>query len=443
MLFTLLAFVVALGTLITFHELGHYWVARLCGVRVLRFSIGFGKVLARRIDRHGTEWAISSIPLGGYVKMQDDAPAGASETEAARSFNRQPVSRRFAIVAAGPVFNLILAVLLYSALNLTGSEQPAAILAQPPVGSAAYKAGFDGGDTIQAIDGGTVRSWADVRWRMVDALATGGSVDIDVLTRQGVSRQHRLEVVRHDMDPTRGDPLREAGFLIAMPQPAVQGVIKGGIADAAGMRTGDLIVAAASVQHPDPSALIQIIQQHADQPLTLGVQRQGDTFTLELIPRGEVVDGKKIGRIGIEVGAKWAMTTVRYGFIESVQRAATQTWDTAWFSLRMMGRMISGQVSWRNVSGPVTIADYAGQTARMGLSDYIAYLALISISLGVLNLLPIPMLDGGHLLYYLVEIVRGRPPSERWMEIGQRVGLGLLVALMGLALFNDFLRLFT
>ncbi|CFW85015.1 RIP metalloprotease RseP [Bordetella pertussis] len=340
MLFTLLAFVVALGTLITFHELGHYWIARLCGVRVLRFSVGFGRVLARRTDRHGTEWAISAIPLGGYVKMQDDPPAGASAAEAARSFNAQPVGRRIAIVAAGPLFNLFLAVVLYAGLNLAGTEVPAPVVGQPAAGT-----------------------------------------------------------------------------------PAAQ----------AGLMAGDL----------DAGALVALIQRHAGQPLALTVQRGADRLTLTVVPRAESVQGQEVGRIGVQLGGDIPMVTVRYGVIDSVWRGVQRTWDTAWLSLRMMGRMVLGEVSWRNISGPVTIADYAGQTARIGLKAYIAYLALISISLGVLNLLPIPMLDGGHLLYYLVEIVKGSPVSDRWIDIGQRAGIGLLAGLMGLALFNDFARLFT
>lgn len=443
MLFTLLAFAVALGILITFHELGHYWVARLCGVGVLRFSVGFGKVLLRRVDKHGTEWALSAIPLGGYVKMQDDPPVGATPAEAARSFNRQPVGRRMAIVAAGPIFNLILAVFLYAGLNLVGTQEPTAVIGKPVVASAAERAGFLAGDRIVAINGRELATWGDARWHLLEAASSGGRVDVDVETAQGVRRQRQLELSVNQMDPAQGDPLADTGLRMMAPKPFVREAMAGSVGAAAGLRQGDLIVAAGALRNPDIVELVDLIRLHPDQPLELEVLRAGSVLSVSLTPRGEMVQGQLVGRIGVQLGDDLPMTTVRYGVLESLQRGAVRTWDTAWFSLRMMGRMVTGDVSWRNVSGPITIADYAGQTARIGLAAYIAFLALISISLGVLNLLPIPMLDGGHLLYYLVEIVRGSPPPDRWIEIGQRAGLGLLVCLMGLAFFNDFARLFT
>jgi regulator of sigma E protease len=444
MLFTLLAFAVALGILITFHELGHYWAARLCGVRVLRFSIGFGKVLLRRTDRHGTEWAISAIPLGGYVKMQDDAPPRAPAAEAAASFNAQPVGKRILIVAAGPVFNLILAVFLYAGLNLAGVEEPAPLLAQPAADTAASRAGFQAGDRIVAIDGEPVSSWNDARWLLMDHVSGGGRVEVDVQGARGDSHERILTLSESSLDPELGDPLALAGLRLQEPKPAVRGVVQGGAGEEAGLRNGDVILAVGDQAAQDANTVVQTVQQHAGQPLAMRVQRDGAQVSLTVTPRAERIEsGETVGRIGVQLGGDVPMVTVRYGLGESVWRGATRTADTAWFSLRMMGRMVTGAVSWRNISGPVTIADYAGQTARVGLAAYIAYLALISISLGVLNLLPIPMLDGGHLLYYLIEIVRGSPPPSRWLDIGQRAGLGLLAGLMGLALFNDFVRLFT
>ncbi|MFJ1298858.1 RIP metalloprotease RseP [Pseudomonadota bacterium AL_CKDN230030165-1A_HGKHYDSX7] len=444
MIFTLLAFVVALGTLITFHELGHYWVARLCGVRVLRFSLGFGRVLLRRYDRNGTEWALSAIPLGGYVKMQDDPPPGAPLAEVKRSFNAQPVGRRIAIVAAGPIFNLILAVALYAGLNMVGTQVPAAIVGAPVADTPAAQAGFAAGDRIQSVGGQQIESWSDARWRLLDLLSSGGSTDVRVRDDAGRERELRLTApAGNRMDPADGDPLVALGLRLAQAKPIVREVIAGGAGEAAGLRAGDLIVRAGDAERLDAGALVALIQQHPDQAMPITVVRDGAQVSLQIVPRAEQVQGKQIGRIGVQLGGDVPMVTQRYGFFESIARGAERTWDTAWLSLRMMGRMVTGDVSWRNVSGPVTIADYAGQTARIGLEAYIAYLALISISLGVLNLLPIPMLDGGHLLYYLVEIVRGRPVPDRWIDIGQRAGVGLLACLMGLALFNDFARLFT
>ncbi|WP_419343190.1 RIP metalloprotease RseP [Achromobacter sp. PD1] len=443
MLFTLLAFAVALGSLIIFHELGHYWVARLCGVKVLRFSVGFGKVILRRTDRHGTEWAVSALPLGGYVKMQDDPPAGASPAEVAGAFNSKPVGQRIAIVAAGPIFNLILAVFLYAGLNMAGTEEPVAVIAQPAADTPAARAGLLSGDRILAINGEEVASWSDARWRLMDVMATGGSARIEVKTPAGAVQQRELVLPSNTMDPAGGDPLAAAGVRLAQPKPAVRVVNDGGEGQAAGLRAGDLVLAVNGVPTPDTSALVRQIQESAGKTLAMTLARDGANVSLNVTPRAETVNGRVIGRLGVQLGGDIPMVTVRYGVFESLWKGAVRTWDTAWFSLRMMGRMVTGDVSWRNVSGPVTIADYAGQTARIGIVAYIAYIALISISLGVLNLLPIPMLDGGHLLYYLVEIVRGSPPPARWIDIGQRAGIGLLASLMGLALFNDFTRLFT
>jgi regulator of sigma E protease len=418
-------------------------VARLCGVKVLRFSVGFGKVILRRTDRHGTEWAVSALPLGGYVKMQDDPPAGASPAEVAGAFNSKPVGQRIAIVAAGPIFNLILAVFLYAGLNMAGTEEPVAVIAQPAADTPAARAGLLSGDRILAIDGEEVASWSDARWRLMDVMATGGSARIEVKTPAGAVQQRELVLPSNTMDPAGGDPLAAAGVRLAQPKPAVRVVNDGGEGQAAGLRTGDLILAVNGVPTPDTGALVRQIQESAGKTLALTLARDGANISLNATPRAETVNGQVIGRLGVQLGGDVPMVTVRYGVFESLWKGAVRTWDTAWFSLRMMGRMITGDVSWRNVSGPVTIADYAGQTARIGIVAYIAYIALISISLGVLNLLPIPMLDGGHLLYYLVEIVRGSPPPARWIDIGQRAGIGLLASLMGLALFNDFTRLFT
>lgn len=444
MIFTLLAFAVALGTLITFHELGHYWVARLCGVRVLRFSWGFGRVIWRRRDRHGTEWALSAIPLGGYVKMQDDAPVGAPLSEVKRSFNAKPVGQRIAIVAAGPIANLLLAIVLYAGINLVGTQVPAPIVGAPVADTPAAQAGFQAGDRIQSVGGQAIESWADARWRLLDLLSVGGSLDVRVQDGAGRARDLRLVVpAGNRMDPADGDPMVALGLRLAQPKPVVRDVIAGGAGEAAGLRQGDLIVKAGEAEGLDAGALVGLIQQHPGQSMALTVIRDGAPVSLAIVPRAEEVQGRQIGRIGVQLGGDVPMVTQRYGIFESVARGAERTWDTAWLSLRMMGRMVMGDVSWRNISGPVTIADYAGQTARIGLEAYIAYLALISISIGVLNLLPIPLLDGGHLLYYLVEIVRGRPVPDRWIDIGQRAGVGLLACLMGLALFNDFARLFT
>lgn len=444
MLFTLLAFAVALGVLITFHELGHYWVARRCGVRVLRFSVGFGKVVARRTDRHGTEWALSAIPLGGYVKMLDDAPENASPAEASQAFNRKTLRQRSAIVMAGPIANLVLAALLYTALGLVGTNEPAAILAAPPPNTVAAQAGFQAGDRITAINQQPVQSWSEARWQLLDMLTDGGEVQIQVDTASGMSRERRLHLAAGTIEPEGSDLMAEAGLNLAAPKPVVNQLTPGGAGEEAGLRSGDTIIKLASLDQPSSSTVVSEIQKHPGQPLPITVLRDGTPLTLTVTPRSEAgADGATIGRIGVMLGADFPMVMVRYGLFDSLGRGVSRTVETAWFSLKMMGRMIWGNVSLRNVSGPVTIADYAGQTARIGLAAYIGFLALISVSIGVLNLLPIPMLDGGHLMFYVLEAIRGKPVPEKWLENGQRVGLALLAGLMGLAFFNDFSRIFS
>lgn len=443
MLYTLLAFAVALGVLITFHELGHYWVARRCGVRVLRFSVGFGKVLAQRTDRQGTEWAISAIPLGGYVKMMDDAPSDATPALAAQAFNNKSLAQRSAIVLAGPLANLVLAAVLYTFLNLAGTSEPAAILAQPASGTVAEQAGLQAGDRIASVNGQAVQSWGEVRWQLLDVVTTGGQAELDVESG-GSPHVRTLRFAQGSIQPDAPDPLAQAGLALAAPQPMVGQVNPGSAGEAAGLRKGDLIIAAGSLQRPGANALVSEIQKHAGQTMSMTVLRSGIPVQISITPQAEQTsDGKSVGRIGVMLNADFPMVTVRYGLLDSVQRGVTRTAETVWYSLKMMGRMLTGDVSLRNVSGPVTIADYAGQTARIGLAAYIGFLALISVSIGVLNLLPIPMLDGGHLMYYLIEAIRGKPIPDRWLENGQRIGLGLLAALMSLAFFNDFSRLFS
>lgn len=444
MLFTLLAFALALGLLITFHELGHYWVARRCGVKVLRFSVGFGKVLIRRVDSNGTEWALSAIPLGGYVKMLDDPLPGAAPEQANQAFNRQSVGKRFAIVAAGPIANLLLAAILYASISMVGTQEPAAILAAPAANSEAARAGFQAGDRITRINDTEVNSWSEARWNMLDALTSGGELSVSVKTADGLQRERALSLREGKIEPDSADLMAEAGLALAAPKPKVTEVTAGGVGAQAGLQPGDIFTAVGTVQNPTANVLVKEIQAHAGQPLGITVIRDGAALTLSVIPKQEIAaDGTKVGRIGVLLGADFPMVTVRYGPLDSLYRGVVRTFDTAWFSLKMMGRMVVGDVSVRNISGPVTIADYAGQTARIGLAAYVGFLALISVSIGVLNLLPIPMLDGGHLFFYVLEIVRGRPVPEKWLETGQRIGLGLLAALMGLAFFNDFSRLFS
>ncbi|MGB6241196.1 MAG: RIP metalloprotease RseP [Castellaniella sp.] len=443
MLLTLLSFILALGLLVTFHELGHYWVARRCGVRILRFSVGFGPILLRRTDRRGTEWALSAIPLGGYVKMLDEAPPGADAATQRSAFNAQPLSRRVAVVAAGPIANLVLAALIYAFLGMWGAQEPAAILASPADGTPAAQAGLQAGDRLAAVNGEPVASWTQARWQLLEPLAQGGRVTLLVQTPGQADRQATLQLAAHNFGPDGPDPLVQAGLALQAPQAVIGPLSPDGVAQQAGLLPGDVILAVAGKPQPSVQEFVQIVQDHAGQPLSLTVERQATVLNLHVAPASVTEAGREIGRIGALVEGRQPLVLVRLGPLDSLWSGVRRTWDTSVFTVRMMGRMVVGAVSWRNISGPVTIAEYAGQTARIGLEAYLHFLALISISIGVLNLLPIPMLDGGHLLFYLIEALRGgRPVSERVRDLGSRIGISVVFGLMFLALFNDFSRLF-
>ena len=438
---TLLAFLVTLGVLIVIHEFGHYWVARRCGVRVLRFSVGFGRPIWRRVygaDR--TEWVIAAIPLGGYVRMLDERDPDASPAALAdlsRAFNRQPVAKRIAIVLAGPLANLLLAVGVYWFLNVSGTLEPRAVLAAPPAATIAAAAGVREGDEVLAIDGQAVRGYGDVRWKLLERAVDRAPVELTVRSG-GADRTLRLDLAQLGPGEIDQSVFGRIGIAQAEPQAVVRGLSPGSAAERAGLRAGDRFVSIDGEVTERSRDVSRIVRAAAGRELRAVIERDGARRTVLLTPDEVQVEGETIGRIGVDFRD---LVEVRYGPVESVGLAVQRTWDTAVFSLRMLGKMITGEASWKNLSGPVTIADYAGQTARMGAVAYLSFLALVSISLGVLNLLPIPMLDGGHLLYYFVEILKGSPPADWVVEWGQRAGIGVLVVLTALALYNDLTRL--
>jgi regulator of sigma E protease len=441
MLTTILAFIVALGIIITFHEYGHYWAARRCGVRVLRFSVGFGKPLLKRIDRHGTEWVVAGIPLGGYVKMQDEPEPGATEAQARETFSRQPLKNRFFIVSAGPIANFILAAVIYAALNLMGTQEPAAVLAAPPEASSAAQAGIQDGDRIIAVNGTEVGSWSQMRWQMLDDMVHGRTVRLTV-ERAGGAMDVPVALVAPGSNP-EADVLGLTGLRLQAGDTRITSVQTNSAGDQAGLQSGDVVESINGVPITSTQSLIEQVQANPQQPLEMAVRRDNQALMLTVTPGlYDQPDGSSVGRIGVGLASDVQMVTIEHGIIQSTWLGVTRTVETAWFSLRMLGNMLVGVVSWKNISGPVTIADYAGQTAQMGLTSYLAFLALVSVSIGVLNLLPIPMLDGGHLMYYVVEMIRGKPTPERWMEIGQRFGIIVIGGLMTLAIFNDLTRLF-
>ncbi len=452
----LLAFAVAIGILVVAHEFGHYSVARWCGVKVLRFSIGFGRpLLSWTSPRTGTEWTLAWLPLGGYVKMLDEreAETPVAQADLPRAFNRQSVGKRMAIVAAGPIANFLLAIVLFSSIYAAGVSEPEALLGTPPIGSFAARAGVTGGEQVTALRAGdsmalaAVRSWTDLHWRLLDAALAHRSVTL-LTRRAGQDGALPLDFSALPQaavsDDGEHDAVQQLGFVPGGAHIVVAEVVAGGAAAQAGLQAKDEVLALDGMPIDNVDMFVQRIQDNAGRPLALQIARGDAHLTLTVTPRPTLDEesDRSVGRIGAQMAQSMqAMVNVRYGPSEALKMGAQQTWDITAFSLETFGRMLTGRASLKNLSGPVTIADYAGRSARMGLSAFVSFLALVSISLGVLNLLPIPVLDGGHLLYYSAEAVTGKAVSERVQGILQRVGIACILALSLIALFNDLTRL--
>ncbi len=446
---TILAFVVAIGTLVTIHELGHYWAARWCNVKILRFSIGFGKTLwLKRVGADQTEWVIAALPLGGFVRMADERDGSATPEDRDRAFNTQSLPKRMFIIIAGPLANFLLAGALYWVVFMMGQPGAVPFVAAPAAGSVAASAGFAEYDKITAIDGNQVVTWGDARLALLDAATAQRTVEIEVETASG-QKQHRslsLQTIsKEDLDK---DFLTKLGLSAYRPKtpPIVDEVTTNSPAAKAGLKAGDRIVSVdgQGIAHWDE--FTQVVRKKPTKPIQLTVESRGEMFSATITPDAITQDGQTIGRIGVtaklDKNAYSALfTTVRYGPIDAIGHSGAKVWEMSTFSLKMLWRMVTGNVSWKNLSGPLTIADYAGQSARMGANQYLLFLALISISLGVLNLLPIPVLDGGQLLYHIAELIKGSPISEKSLEIGQQLGIALLLGLTAVAFFNDIQRL--
>ena len=446
---TVLAFLLTLGVLVIVHEYGHYRVAVACGVKVLRFSVGFGRVIWRRqASPDSTEFTLSMLPLGGYVRFLDEREAPVLPGERDQAFNNRPLRQRVAIVAAGPMANLLLAVLLFAGAGWVGMDEPKALLGAPPAGSVAERAGVRAGDWIQAVsaDG---RDWQDVTalsdllWRVQDAAGEGTKLYLVASDARG----HGRRTVELDLSATAGSDidiaaLRKIGIGVPYSEALLGKLTPGAAADAAGLREGDRVLSVDAEAVRDAASLRERIRAHVQpEAMRWRIERAGQMLDINVLPKAEDDAGRTVGRIGAMVGGAPEMVLVRYGFFDGLTHGAMRTWDVSWMTVKMFGRILIGQASLKNLSGPLTIADYAGQSARAGLPQYLSFLALVSVSLGVLNLLPLPMLDGGHLMYYLFEGLSGRPVSEWWQKQLQRAGAFILLLMMALALSNDVARL--
>jgi regulator of sigma E protease len=449
---TVLAFLLTLGVLIVVHEYGHYRVAVACGVKVLRFSVGFGRVLWRRQrDRDATEFVVCALPLGGYVRMLDEREATVPAHELHRAFNRQSLWARTAIVSAGPLANLALAVLLYAGAHLIGVVEPKAVLSTPPAGSLLEAAGARGGDWVRSWssdgqDWQELSSLTELRWQITQASLRGETLHLIVSDLSGHGqRQLRVDLARLGSREIDASTLKAIGLGPAFSEPVLGEVKAGGPAAAAGLLKGDRVLAIDGVPMADAFSvrdrIMKAVVKGAPVEQHWRVDRAGRELELPVRPRLISEGGREFGRIDAFVGPPPEMVTVRRGPMDALWLGVQRTWDVSALTVRMLGRMLVGEASLKNLSGPLTIADYAGQSVQQGLSYYLAFLALVSVSLGVLNLLPLPMLDGGHLMYYAFEAVTGRPISDLWLARLQRGGIALLLMMMSVALFNDVARL--
>jgi regulator of sigma E protease len=447
---TALAFVVALGLLVTIHELGHYLVARWCNVKILRFSVGMGKIVySRKFGADQTEWALSILPLGGYVKMLDAREqeiSEISEQDLPREFCRQSVWKRIAIVSAGPIANFLFAIAVFAVLYMFGIPEPISKIRVPSETSTAYLVGLRHGDVINSVNGENIQTWPELRWKLLQLGLdkSDARVGLKRVNKDRTTSFDQMEISlplsQLNNKDLESDFTLGMGFSVARPEAILSLVSSNGPASLAGLKEGDKIIAVDGKPLLDGLEFLEIINASPGKALLLLVKQEAQEFEVKITPEPQDVNGQLIGRIKVQLTLAPEMLTIPFGPVDAFMKGVAKTWETSVLTFKMIGKMLVGEVSWKNVTGPITIADYAGKTSNAGMISYFSFIALISISLGVMNLLPIPVLDGGHLLYYSLEVLTGKPVSERFSGIAQRVGVALLISLMALAFFNDIVK---